>query len=214
MPLTRGGQDKDRPDGPERRCIATGEVRPKSELIRFVAGPEMQIVPDIMGRLPGRGIWVKADRAAMEKAIKKRLFSRGAKAQVQLPEDLLDQVERLLLGRVTSLLALARKAGDAIAGYEKVKGALLTESVSVLVQASDGSERGKSKLRPPDGNNSFIGCLTSNELGLAFGRDHVIHAALTAGGLTTRIVEDAARLTGLRDGKPAEMSAEKDLRNA
>lgn len=174
----------------------------------------MQIVPDILGRLPGRGVWVKADRAAMEKAIKKRLFSRGAKAQVQMPDDLLDQVERLMLGRVTSLLALARKAGDAIAGYEKVKGSLMIESATVLIQASDGSERGKSKLRPPEGEHSFIGCLTANELGLAFGRDHVIHAALTAGGLTTRIVEDAARLAGLRDGKPAEMSAEKDLRNA
>ena len=214
MPLTRGGQDKDHSNGPTRRCIATGEVCPKPELIRFVAGPDLQIVPDIMGRLPGRGIWVKADRAALEKAIKKRLFSRGAKAQVQMPDDLLDVVERLMLGRVTSLIALGRKAGLAIAGYEKVKGALMTETATVLIQASDGSERGKSKLRAPEGKHGFIGCLTANELGLAFGRDHVIHVALTAGGLTTRIVEDAARLHGLRDGKPAEMSAEKDLRNA
>lgn len=213
MPLTRGGQDKDHSNGPTRRCIATNEVRAKADLVRFVVGPNKQIVPDILGRLPGRGIWVTADRAALDKAVRKKLFSRGAKAQVQVAEDMLDQVEQLMLGRVTSMLALARKAGDAIAGYEKVKGALLTETVSVLVQASDGSARGKSKLRPPDGDNSFIGCLTANELGLAFGRDHVIHAALTAGGLTTRIVEDAARLTGLRDGKPAEHAAEKDLRN-
>lgn len=174
----------------------------------------MQIVPDILERLPGRGIWVKADRGALEKAIKKRLFSRGAKAQVKIPDDLLDCIERLLLGRVTSLIAMGRKAGLAIAGYEKVKGALMTEMAAVLIQASDGSERGKSKLRAPGGDHSFIGCLAANELGLAFGRDHVIHAALTAGGLTKRIIEDAARLNGLRDAKPAEMSAEKDLRNA
>ncbi len=174
----------------------------------------MQIVPDILERLPGRGIWVKADRGALEKAIKKRLFSRGAKAQVKISDDLLDCIERLLLGRVTSLIAMGRKAGLAIAGYEKVKGALMTEMAAVLIQASDGSERGKSKLRAPGGDHSFIGCLTANELGLAFGRDHVIHAALTAGGLTKRIIEDAARLNGLRDAKPAEMSAEKDLRNA
>jgi len=212
--LTRGGQDKDRSDGPERRCIATGEVRPKANLIRFVAGPDVAVTPDILGRLPGRGIWVLADRKALDKAIGKKLFSRAAKAQVTIPDGLADGVERLLLGRVTSLLALARKSGCALAGYEKVKAALAMEEALVLIQASDGSERGKSKLKPPVETGTFIGCLTAHELGLAFGRDHVIHAALTAGGLTRRIVEDAARLQGMRDGKAVAPASEKDLRNA
>ena len=203
----------DRATGPERRCIATGEVRPKAQLIRFVVGPDRQIVPDVLGRLPGRGIWVSADRAAIELAIRKKAFGRSARTTVKLPDDLADQVEGLLLGRVTSLLALARKAGEGIAGFEKVKGALVSGWAAVLVQASDGSGRGKSKLSPPQ-DGHFIGCLSATELGLAFGRDHVIHAALSAGGLTSRIVEEAARLSGLRDSKTAEPSAGKDLRNA
>lgn len=170
-------------------------------------------MPDILARLPGRGIWVSADRAALELARKKKAFGRSAKTQVIVPENLADQVEGLMLGRVTSLLALSRKAGDAICGYEKVKGALATEWATVLIQASDGSPRGKSKLRKPE-DGHFIGILTATELGLAFGRDHVIHAALTAGGLTTRIVEEAARLAGLRDSKTAEVSAGKELGNA
>ncbi len=202
LALTRGGQDKDRSNGPERRCIATGEVRPKSQLIRFVVGPDGQIVPDILGRLPGRGIWVSADRSAIETAIKKKAFGRSAKMQVSVPCDLAGQVEALVLGRISSLLAMARKAGNAIAGFEKVKGALVTEWAIVLIQASDGSARGKSKLRTPE-DGYFIDCMSASEIGLAFGRDHVIHAALTAGGLTLRIVEEAARLAGLREGKSA-----------
>ncbi len=178
-----------------------------------MVGPDTQIVPDILGRLPGRGIWVSADRDAIELARKKKAFGRSAKMQVKVPDDLSDQVASLMLGRVTSLLALSRKAGDAICGYEKVKGALVTDWATVLLQAADGSPRGKSKLRAPE-DGEFIGHLTATELGLAFGRDHVIHAALTAGGLTTRIVEDAARLKGLRDSKTAEASAGKELGNA
>lgn len=199
--------------GPQRRCIATGEVCDKAKLVRFVTGPDGQIVPDILARLPGRGLWVSADRKAIDTAIRKKAFGRAARQQVVVPADLTDQVESLLLGRVTSLLALARKAGDAIAGYEKVKGALATEWACVLMQASDGSPRGRSKLRAPE-DGTLIDCLTATEMGLAFGRDHVIHAALTAGGLTTRIVDEAARLAGVRDSKTAEASAEKDLRNA
>lgn len=196
MPLGRGGQSKTR-DEPERRCIATGEVQPRHGLIRFVIGPGDEVVPDLAGKLPGRGIWVTADRAALELAVKKRLFSRGAKKPVTAPDDLVDLVEAGLARRVVDGISLARKAGQAVAGYEKVKGWLDSGEGRILIQASDGSERGKSKLRTPEGGR-FIGCLTAQELGLAFGRDHVIHGALATGGLGKRVVEDASKLSGLR----------------
>ena len=195
--MTRGGVEKDRPDGPERKCIVTGEVQPKHGLVRFVVGPGDVIFPDLMEKLPGRGIWVSADREALEKAVAKKMFSRAAKTQVVVPDDLVAQVEAGLVGRVTSLLAMARKSGEAVAGFEKVKDWLGKDYADVLIQASDGSGRGKSKLSTPYGG-TFIGWLTADELGLAFGRETVIHAALGTGGLSKRVVEEAARLKGLR----------------
>jgi predicted RNA-binding protein YlxR (DUF448 family) len=195
--LTRGGRDKTHEDGPERKCIATGEAQPKTGLIRFVVGPEGRIVPDLTGKLPGRGLYVSADRAALEKAVTKNLFSRAAKQPVQVPEGLTDLLEQMLVKRVIDLISLARKSGGAIAGYEKVKTALQTEEATVLLQAEDGSGRGKSKLSTPYGGR-YIGWLTADELGAAFGRQTVIHAALGSGGLVPRIVEEAMRLKGLR----------------
>ena len=195
--MARGGATKDREDGPERKCIATGEVQPKYGLVRFVVGPDMQIVPDIAGKLPGRGIYVAADRDAIQKAVTKKLFSRGAKMQVTVQEDLADEVERQLARRVVDLIALSRKSGRAVAGYEKVKTWLQTEEAEVLIQAVDGSARGKTKLSTPH-YGSYIGWLSADELGLAFGRQTVIHGALASGGLTQRVVEEARRLKGLR----------------
>ncbi len=195
--MGRGGHPKDQEDGPERKCIATGEVQPKFGLIRFVIGPEGQIAPDLAEKLPGRGIWVSADRAALDKAAGKGLFARAAKQPVQVPEGLTDWVESLLAQRVVNLISLARKGGRAVSGYEKVKDILAKEEAEVLIQASDGSERGKSKLSTPH-YGSFIGWLTADELGQAFGRQTTIHAALSAGGLTQRVVDEAARLKGLR----------------
>lgn len=211
-PMSRGGRTKSRA-APERRCIVSGDVRPKTELIRFVAGPDGQVVPDILGKLPGRGIWVKADRGALEKAATKGLFARAAKAPVQVPDGLMGEVELQLTRRVISLLSMARKAGRAVAGFEKVKGWLDTGEAVLLLQASDGSERGKTKLRPPEENGSFIGVLTASELGLAFGREHVIHAALAVGGLTDRVREDALRLSGVRrtDGDKVTGKAKKTV---
>lgn len=209
--MTRGGADKMLED-PERRCVVTGEVQPKAGLIRFVLSPDGVVFPDLAAKLPGRGIWVTADRAALEKAATKGLFARAAKAPATVPPGLADLVEAGLAKRVVELISLDRKAGYAVCGYEKVKDWLSDGRAKVLLQASDGSERGKGKLWTPEGGRWF-GCLTANELGQAFGRDSVIHAALAAGGLTKRVVEEAAKLNGLRQADGGQ-SAGKDLRPA
>jgi len=202
--MARGGHNKQR-DDVERKCIVTGEVQPKAGLIRFVVGPDDQVFPDILGKLPGRGMYVTAERAILEEA-RKGQFSRSAKQQVMVPDGLVDEVERQIARHTIDLIALTRKSGRAVCGFEKVKGWLAGgERVRVLVQASDGSERGKTKLWTPEGARYFD-CLTAAELGLAFGRQSVIHGALATGGLSNRVVEEATKLRGLRqvdDGKSA-----------
>jgi predicted RNA-binding protein YlxR (DUF448 family) len=181
----------------ERKCIATGQVLSKNELVRFVLGPNSLIYPDLENKLPGRGIWVKADRSAILKAEKGQLFSRAAKQNAECLENIAEQVENLIANRIVKLIGLSRKSGQCICGYEKVKDWLNKDIVKVLIQSSDGSSRGKSKLRTPD-DGKFIDCLSSKELGKAFGRENITHCALASGGLTQRIVEDAQRLKGLR----------------
>lgn len=206
--MARTGRAKNEA-GPERRCIMSGEVQPKAGLIRLVAGPDGQLAADLAEKLPGRGIWITADRPVIEKAAAKGLFSRAARAAVSPPEGLADQIETGLARRVVELVSLARKAGIAVAGFEKVKDWLSAGRAQVLLQASDGSDRGKGKLWTPPGGRWF-GCLTASELGLSFGRDHVIHGALAPGGLTDKVIRDAGRLSGLR-GIDGGLSAGKEL---
>ena len=206
--MTRGGRAKTRTE-PERRCIATGESGPAARLVRFVVGPEGQVVPDIGGRLPGRGIWVSADRAVLERAVGRRLFARAARAPVLVPDGLADLVEAQLAQRLVELVSLARKGGAAVCGFEKVRDALTKGTAAVLLQAHDGSLRERARLRPPYGPDSLVTALSAAELGLAFGRERVIHAALAAGGLATRVVEEAARLARMR-GQVGATGAGKD----
>ncbi|PTV94220.1 hypothetical protein C8J27_109118 [Rhodobacter aestuarii] len=209
--MSRGGRDKEREEA-ERRCIVTGDVAPKAGLLRFVLGPDGMIYPDLAEKLPGRGIWVTSERAVLEKAASKGLFSRAARSQVQLPEGFIDMVDAGLAHRVVELISLSRKAGDAVCGFEKVKDWLAEGRAKVLFQASDGSDRGKGKLWTPPGGRWF-GCLTASELGLAFGRDRAIHGALAAGGLTPRVIREAARLAGLRK-QDGGQTAMKDTKTA
>ena len=166
-------------------------------MYRFVVDPEYQVLPDLAAKLPGRGLWIKADKVSLQLAIEKKLFDKTIRQNLQIKEDLIIKLETLQSRRLVELIRLARKAGQAVCGYEKVKELLSKDKVALLIQAFDGSGRGKSKLRTPD-KAKFIGCLSSLELGEAFGRQNAIHCAVTSGGLAKRIVQEAHRLTGLR----------------
>lgn len=143
-------------------------------------------------------MWVRADRAALDRAVAKGLFSRAARATVRTDPEMTNRVEGLLARRLIGLIGLARRAGEAVAGFEKVRDWLKTGSAAVLLAASDGAEDGRGKLRGLTGDRPVIEVLDASELGEAFGRDRAVHAAIAPGGLAEKIVADAGRLAGFR----------------
>ena len=187
----------------ERRCIVTGDVLSERDLVRFVVGPDNKVIPDIAASLPGRGHWVRADRAVLEKAVARNVFAKSAKASVDAPPDLCARTERLLVERMMADLGLARRAGQLVFGFDNVARALQSRSPPVvLVEASDGAADGKRKLAAlAQAKNlaiEIVDCLDSREISLALGRENVIHAALKSGRLSERLVMDAGRLKGFR----------------
>ncbi len=196
----------------ERRCIVSGKVLAESELVRFAADPDGNVVPDVAAQLPGRGMWVHADKASVTSAAAKNLFSKSAKASLKADADLADRVERLLVQRMLSDLGLARRAGQAVFGFDNVLRAL-DEKVppALLVEASDGAADGRRKLTGSAYARGLkietIEALTSAELSLALGRENVIHAALKPGRLAERLIFDAGRLRGFRDQPTERKSA-------
>ena len=185
----------------ERRCIATGELRPTEKLVRFVVGPDGDVVPDIEAKLPGRGLWVTADAASVVRAIAKNDFAKAAKASVKAAADLPARVENRLAGRMCSDLGLARRAGQLVLGFDNVSRALgENPPARVLVEASDAAADGRRKLASAARGLRVetIDCLTRGELSLALGRENVIHAAVKAGPLAERLIVDSARLNGFR----------------
>ena len=183
----------------ERRCISTGSIMNTKSMVRFVVGPDGGAVPDVFCKLPGKGMWVSSKKSSLERALRKNLFSVVSKKPVLINNNLSKQIEESILKKLLNLISLARKANQAIAGFEKVKGLLETDRAVLLIQASDGSPREKSRLRPPVGAGTLINCLKKQELGLAFGRESVIHAAITRGGLHKEITLEALRLGGIRE---------------
>lgn len=199
-------------EGPLRRCIVSGEVKPPDGMIRFVVGPDEVIVPDLALKLPGRGYWVTSSRELISRAAERGHFSKVAKRSVKCPDTLAGDVELLLVRRCCEHLGLARRAGLAISGYAQVEVVLRTQAgrIAALVEASGsgGADRGKlltyAKRR---GAIRVIGCLSDSEIGLAFGRENVVHAALTQGSLAARFVAEAERLGGFRVLCPPEWDA-------
>jgi predicted RNA-binding protein YlxR (DUF448 family)/ribosomal protein L30E len=181
----------------QRRCIVTREPAEKAALIRFVPGPDGDVVPDLAERLPGHGYWVRADRATLAEAVKKNAFAKAMRAPVKPAADLPDRVAALLERQILDLLGLARRSGQLVAGYEKVETWLDTGKAALLIEASDAGADGRSKLaRRTHTGVEIWAPLTGAALGRAVGRDHAVHIAVSPGGLAQRLKTALRRQQG------------------
>jgi predicted RNA-binding protein YlxR (DUF448 family) len=177
--------------GTERMCAVTRAVRPIDELIRFVVAPSGEVIADLKRKLPGRGLWVSASRKAVAEAVRRNHFGKGFKRDVRVAPTLPTDTENLMVRGAVEALAMAAKAGQAVAGFAKVEGTLQAHQAVALIHAADGAADGirkldailKQKAGKAGESPEFpvIGVLTSEQLDLALGRSNVIHAALLAG---------------------------------
>lgn len=182
----------------QRRCIVTGDVRAREELLRFVVDPSGQLIPDISGRAPGRGIWLSPDRDSVKAALSRKLFARAARRTLEINPALDRRVEELLVARCVDLIGLARRAGQAVAGFEKVRARLKQGEAGILLAALDGAADGREKLRRLAPGVTVLDCLATDEMGRAFGRDHAVHAVLAPGALADKLELEARKLKGFR----------------
>lgn len=187
----------------ERRCIVSGESAPESQLIRFGLAPDGAVTPDVAAKLPGRGAWVRASRASVETAARKGLFARAFKAKAEAGADLAARTEALLARRCLDQLGLALRAGALAVGATQVDQAIRARKAQLLIEAEDGAEEGREKLMslhiglwgaPP----AAIGCFNAAELGVALGRERVIHASLLQERLALAWAVEIGRLAGFR----------------
>ncbi|MBI3436620.1 MAG: RNA-binding protein [Proteobacteria bacterium] len=186
--------DTDCDDGPrrgaaptQRLCVATREVRPLDDLLRFVAAPDGVVVPDLKRRLPGRGVWVSATRSALAIAARQNLFRRGLRADVAVPADLAERIDALMVRALLDALGMAYKSGDAVLGFTRVMRSIETSSPVALVHACDAARDGGEKIRGAAAARAGaaaivrIDAFSMAQLDLAFGRPNVVHAALLEG---------------------------------
>jgi uncharacterized protein len=185
---------------PERRCLITGESKEKSHLLRFVIGPENEMVPDLTHKLPGRGYWVTADRLSLETALKKKVFSRAARQNVKATDNLVDLVVNGQKNRCLQLISLARKASVLIEGTEKVGQGIKKGRVKMLILALDLSDNSRARLVKGDDKFGVSDIFSSEELGSVFGKDQVKAIATEYADWAKRLgfeLERLAKLIGM-----------------
>ncbi len=187
----------------ERMCMVSRERYPVSRLIRFVLSPDGEVIADLGTKLPGRGVWILADRSTLAEAVSgKNSFARGFKKACKVDASIVETVDKQLLARCIATLGLAKRSNAIILGFDQVRNELQRRKPGWLLEAADGAR---------DGRRRVVGlaialydkarvakALTSEELGMAFGREHVVHALLKTGRFAQVWTDDYRRLYEFR----------------
>ncbi|ACI51829.1 protein of unknown function DUF448 [Gluconacetobacter diazotrophicus PA1 5] len=205
---TDADQDRDDERGPLRRCIVTRDRAAPETMLRFVLSPDRIVTPDLSARLPGRGIWLSARRDVLETARTRGAFARAARGQVVVPPDLDKILEAGLVRRMLETVGLARRAGQVTYGFAKVREWITGGRAGLIIQAEDGSPDERTRLLSGARDLPIAVVPTAAGLGAAFGRDHVVHAAMSCGELARRVRVDNERYAGL-SGRAVPGSADR-----
>lgn len=195
----------------ERTCIVTRRAAEPDELIRFVAGPDMTVVPDLKRNLPGRGCWVSADRVHVDEAARRNIFRKALKAPVTVAPELGAQVDALLSRSALGALGLARKASAVALGSAKVDAAIRGGRALAVLHAREAAEDGVRKLTQARRATLLVGgpdipayeLFSEAEMSLAFGGANVIHAALLDADAGKAAYRRMVALDRYRGGSPA-----------
>jgi len=211
--LSEYGPDKRGHKSVERRCLASGGIRDPKDMVRFVLSPEGVVTPDIAGKLPGRGVWVSAERKSLEKTIALKSFARGFKGKAKLEGDLVNLTERLLMRRVLGLITMARKSSVIAMGFDQVQSMARESAIKFRIEAKDGSKDGRGKIRTLSkainreqelADPIVIGCFTAEEIGNALARESIVHAAIRPCKLAKSLAVDVKKLSGFKELIPLE----------
>jgi len=196
--------EDDEPErGPLRRCLVTRERLPKEKMIRFVIGPDRQVVPDLAARLPGRGLWLSAHGDVLDTARTRGAFAKAARGPVTVPPDLPAVLQASLTRRIGECLGLARRAGQAVCGFQKAREWLTAGRAGLVMEASDGSADERVRFLGRHAETiKVIAPLEGAALGAVFGRDHVVHVAIARGRLAEALAMETERLVGLSTRSP------------
>lgn len=187
---------------PHRRCIVTREILDTSELLRFVVDPNGFVIFDLKRKLPGRGVWVQAQKKFVNMAVQKHLFRKAFRKDVNVNEDIGVQIETVLIQDALQSLGFANKAGAIVQGFTKIAAALGKRNIIALIHAIEAQPDGREKLSKKRvaaygdmaGPTTLADCFSSNDLSQICGTSNVMHIGLKNTGISVKVLQDIKRL--------------------
>src|SRR3569623_1427227 len=220
--IAEGGRS--RHAAPERRCVLTGHIEGRDELIRLALSPEGDVLPDALARAPGRGAWIGVGRAELDQAVAngklKGALARAFKgAALNIPGDLGERIENALIRAFLDRLGLVLRAGRLILGTDRIAGEARAGAIHWLGHAADASDDGCRKLDQAfrvgmDAEGSGLAGerlpLDRAALSVALGRDNVVHLALADHASAERVAVPLGRLVRFLGATPAAERASPD----
>ena len=178
-----------------RKCIVTGEIKEKSRLLRFVVTPDRQIVPDLYKKFSGKGVYVSNSYTVLQQAISKNFFSKVLKRNVKASNELLQTVENLLHKNALNAISLAKKAGAAVIGFDKVLDLLKQGKVDFVLEASDAGDDGQKKMSRFTQNLLVYRLFSVEELDKALDKVNTVYLAFLRTEMSNMVKDNFDKLS-------------------
>lgn len=171
-----------------RKCVISGKILPKDELLRFVLLKDGTVVPDFNKKLDGHGFYLSNSKKLLsELAAKPNPLNKILHTKTIINADLPQIVEKILHKRGLDALNLARKAGNLVLGFEKVKDTVAKGKVAFVIEAVDAGDDGKQKITAMTKDLDAFALYDVADLSRALNRENTVYLAIKTGPMSAMV---------------------------
>ena len=173
-----------------RRCVLTGEVKPKTDLLRFVLLEDGTVIPDFNKKVAGHGFYISNSQKLLKGLTVKNPLNKILHTNTVISEDLPQMVEQILYKKGLEAVNLARKAGDLVCGFEKIKDLIAKDKAALVIEAADAGDDGRQKIAAMAKNLEKFTIYDVATLSKALNRENTVYLAVKKSPIS-RLVSEA-----------------------
>ena len=171
----------------------------QDDFIKISLSPDNELVPDLHNNLPGKSIWVPANKARINDILKEDDLETFLGAQRLSTKDLIFLIEKLLRNKILNSISLAKKAGYLAIGLDKIKTQLIGKKHCLIVVAKGAKSLKNYSMFSSNDISCFENILYQKDLERSTGKNNVKYVGILSKNFKKTIQVDLNKLKGFME---------------
>ena len=168
----------------------------EDDFIKISLSPDNILVPDLHNNLPGKSVWLPADKYIITDILKKEILKAYFGIPALLTSDFSVLIEKMLRKKILNCVSLTKKAGNLFIGMDAIKAQLTDRKHCLVITAKGAKSLPRNSFFSYKNVSCFENLFDQKELEKSTGKHNVKYVGIFSKNFKKTIQVDLNKLKG------------------